>query len=117
MRKAKFVRCVAALSAAALMSGNIHGNIFLTKVYAAEASALPASLKDVDLSIAEDHTWDFGSDSLEAHIEGSTYLYDNMFIDASTSGAKAAPNGTQWTQVNTGTKFYFPVKGNAVITL
>ncbi len=117
MRKSKFVRCVAALSAAALISGNIHGNVFLTKVYAAEASELPASLKDVDLSIAEDHTWDFGSDSLSDTIQGNTYLYDNMFIDASAPGAKAAPNSEQYTQVNAGTKCYFPVKGDAVITL
>ncbi|SKB72810.1 Pectinesterase [Lachnospiraceae bacterium] len=117
MRSSKFVRCVAAFSAAALIFGNIHGDIFLTKVYADEVSVSVDAEEDVDLSKAEDRTWDFGSDSLNETIQGKTYLYDNMFIDATADGAKAAPNGEQWTQVNTGTKFYFPVKGDAVITL
>ncbi|MCR5776602.1 MAG: hypothetical protein K6G84_04180 [Lachnospiraceae bacterium] len=117
MRNLRFTRCVAALSSAAIISTNIVGALPVTNVYAAESSVPSEISEKIDLAKAEDHTWDFGSDSLTGHIEGSSYEYDNIFIDATATGAKAAPNGAQWTQVNADTKFYIPVKGDAVITL
>ncbi|MCR5525833.1 MAG: hypothetical protein K6F39_00420 [Lachnospiraceae bacterium] len=113
MRKMGFTRCVAALSAAALISCSICETAFVTPVFASEASAAD----EVDITKAEDKTWDFGSDSLTVNVQNETYLYDNMFIDATENGAKATMNGAQWTQVNEGTKFYFPVKGDAEIIL
>lgn len=117
MKNYRFARCIAALSAAAILSCSIEESALVAQVYAAEASASSEAEKNVKLSEAKDHTWDFGEDSLTKDIQNSTYVYDNMFIDAMANGAKAWRHGNQYTQVNAGTKFYFPVKGDATITL
>ena len=117
MRNLRFTRCVAALSSAAILSANIAGTMPVTSVYAAETSVTSEISEKVNLAGATDKSWDFGGDGLTVNVQGDTHVYDNMYIDATASGAKATINSDQWTQVNAGTKFYFPVKGDAVITL
>ena len=70
----------------------------------------------VDISKAEERTWDFTTNGINTHVEGSTYSYENLYIDASNGGKFKSKDGS-WAQLNAGTNIYFAAPANSTITI
>ncbi len=76
----------------------------------------------VDVSKAGEASWDFTYQGINGAIEYSsadkTLFYNNLFIDASSNGAKYDGTNTNgWGQFNAGTVIYFAVPAKSVVTI
>lgn len=76
----------------------------------------------VDVSKAGEASWDFTYQGINGAIEYSaddkTLFYNNLYIDASSNGAKYDGTDTNgWGQFNAGTVIYFAVPAKSVVTI